>query len=249
MAYTVGRVSRLARVSVRTLHYYDEVGLLVPSGRSRSGYRLYTERDLRRLQQILFFRELDFPLEEIRQTLDSESFDLRAALVMQRRLITERAAHLDGLIEAVDRALDALATEEPMDAKAMFEGFDPSKYEVEVKEKWGTTDAYRESSARMANYTKEDWSRIRADLKEIQEALASHLGAGHAATDAAVLDLAERHRLHIDRWYYPCPVARHLGLGEMYVADPRFAQSLDAIRSGLAEYLRDAIRANAGRPR
>src|SRR5262245_46166947 len=108
MPYTVSQVSRLARLSVRALHHYDEIGLLTPSARSEAGYRLYSEADLERLQQILFFRELAFPLEEIRKILDDPGFDRRAALLMQRTLLEERAGQTRALIAAVDRALAAL---------------------------------------------------------------------------------------------------------------------------------------------
>src|SRR5688572_12885860 len=151
MELKVSDVAKLAGVSVRALHHYDEIGLLRPSGRSAAGYRLYSDDDLKKLQQILFFKELGFPLEEIRRIVGAPDFDVRAALLMQRRLLTEKSARLDALIRAVDAALDSLEGGTAMTKEEMFEVFgsdDPSQYEDEVKERWGETEAYRESKRR-----------------------------------------------------------------------------------------------------
>ncbi|MFP2925069.1 MerR family transcriptional regulator [Pyxidicoccus sp. 3LG] len=250
MALTVSQVARLAKVSVRALHHYDEIGLLSPSERSEAGYRLYTSVDLQRLQQVLFFRELGFPLEEIRRILGNPSFDLRSALLMQRQLLSERSARLDALLGAVDAALEALEKGKTMDQEKMFEAFgdfDPAKYEAEVKERWGNTEAYKESARRTARYTKEDWQRMKAELDRIQKALAEQLGAGRAPTEPAAMDLAEEWRQHISRWFYPCSYAMHRGLGEMYVSDHRFTENIDRLRPGLSQFTRDAIIANAER--
>ncbi|MCY1021386.1 MerR family transcriptional regulator [Pyxidicoccus sp. MSG2] len=250
MALTVSQVARLAKVSVRALHHYDEIGLLSPSERSEAGYRLYTQADLQRLQQVLFFRELEFPLEEIRRILGDPSFDLRSALRMQRQLLSERAARLDALLGAVDSALDALEKGKTMDQEKMFEAFgdfDPTKYEAEVKERWGDTEAYRESARRSARYTKQDWQEMKAELDRIQQALAEQLDAGRAPSEPAAMDLAEQWRQHISKWFYPCSYAMHRGLGEMYVSDSRFMENIDRVKPGLARFTRDAILANAER--
>ena len=245
--YTVSQLAKLARLSVRALHHYDEIGLLVPSARTDAGYRLYGEADLERLQQILFFRELAFPLEEIRRILDDPAFDRREALRMQRAMLEERASHASALIAAVDRALQALEGGGPLKHEEMFDAFDPSRYEDEVRERWGDTEGYRESANRTKAYTKQDWQAIRAESEEISRALAAQMEAGAPAGGEAAMELAERHRLHIDRRFYPCSHAKHRGLGEMYVEDPRFRETYDRVRAGLAVYVRDAIRANAAR--
>ncbi|WP_163999799.1 MerR family transcriptional regulator [Pyxidicoccus caerfyrddinensis] len=250
MALTVSQVARLAKVSVRALHHYDEIGLLSPSERSEAGYRLYTQVDLQRLQQVLFFRELGFPLEEIRRILGDPSFDLRSALLMQRQLLSERSARLDALLGAVDSALDALEKGKTMDQEKMFEAFgdfDPTKYEAEVKERWGDTEAYKESARRTARYTKQDWQDMKAEQDRIGKAMAELLGAGRAPTEPAAMDLAEEARQHISKWFYPCSYAMHRALGEMYVSDPRFTENIDRARPGLAKFTRDAILANAER--
>jgi len=250
MSLTVSQVARLAGVSVRTLHHYDEIGLLVPSGRSEAGYRLYEQPDLQRLQQVLFFKELGFPLEEITRIVRDPAFDLQAALLMQRQLLTERASRIQALIRAVDAALDSLEKGTAMTKEEMFEvfgDFDPAKYEDEVRERWGNTEAYKESARRTKRYTKKDWEQIKAEGGELMREMAAQLEAGRAPTDPAVMALAERHRAHIDRWFYPCSPEMHRGLGELYVNDPRFTETFEKVRTGLAEFTRDAFRANAER--
>ena len=135
-----------------------------------------------------------------------------------------------------------------MDEKEMFEmfgEFDPTAYEEEVCKKWGKTEAYAESARRTAKYTKADWATIRAEADAITQAFAAHMAEALAPGDPKAMDVAERHRLHIDRSFYPCPHAQHVHLGEMYVADERFAANYEKVRPGLAAFVRDAIAANA----
>ena len=243
MAYTVSEVARLAGVSVRTLHHYDAIGLLSPSSRSEASYRLYERADLERLQQILFFRELGFPLEEISRLMGAKAFDRGAALRMQRELLEERVGRLHGMIRAVDAALLALERGTTMSEQQMFEGFDPTAYDEEVRERWGDTKEFQESKRRTARYSKEQWKEIHREGTALFEQIAALMEAGRAATDGQVFELAEKHRLHIDRWFYPCSKSLHRALGEMYVSDPRFTENIDRVRPGLAAFLRDAFRA------
>jgi DNA-binding transcriptional MerR regulator len=250
MALKVSEVARLAGVSVRALHHYDEIGLVRPSARSAAGYRLYSPADLERLQQVLFFRELDFPLEEIQRMLSDPDFDVAAALRMQRQLLTERAVRIKALIAAVEATIDSLEKGTTMTDEERFEvfgNFDPSKYQDEVKEKWGNTEEYRESAKRTKKYTKDDWVRIKAEEDSIFRDLAKLLDAGVLPTAADAMEVAERHRVHIDRWFYRCPRSMHAGIGELYVSDRRFSDSIDRFAPGLAQYARGAWRANAER--
>jgi MerR family transcriptional regulator, thiopeptide resistance regulator len=250
MPFTVSRVARLAGVSVRALHHYDEIGLVRPGGRSEAGYRLYEPADLERLQQVLFFRELGLPLAEIGRILTDPKFDRRGALLMQRQLLTEKAKRLDAMIHAVNAALAAHERGEAMGGEEIlqpFGGFEPAQYEDEVRARWGTTAAYRESLRRTRRYTKQDWEAMKAAGDRLSQELAEALAAGLAPADPRVTALAERHRHFIAKWFYPCSPAMHRGLGELYVADARFAQSFDRVRPGLARYVRDAFRANAER--
>ncbi len=241
MGYTVGEVARLAGVSVRALHHYDELGLLSPSARSEAGYRIYGEADLEKLQQVLFFRELGFALEEVGRIVNDPSFDRREALRMQREQLSQRKTRLEAMIGAVDEALEALEKGRVMDKQKMFEGFDPAQYEEEARERWGDTEAYKESKRRTARYSKRDWETIKREGDQLQQRLAALMAAGRGAGDPEVQQVAEEHRRHIDKWFYPCSKQFHRNLGELYVSDPRFTANIDKLRPGLAQFTRDAI--------
>jgi MerR family transcriptional regulator, thiopeptide resistance regulator len=243
----VGEVARLASVSVRTLHHYDRLGLVTPSERSEADYRLYAPPDLERLQTVLFYKELGFALETIRALLADPAFDRRQALSAQRDLIAERALRLRALLRLIDTTITALDGGIQMSKEEMFEvfgDFDPADYQDEVKERWGSTDAYKESARRTARYTKEDWQRYKAESAEILDSLAALMDAGVSPADPRAMDVAERARLQIDNWFYACSREMHSGLGQMYVADPRFSATYDRVRPGMAQYLCDAIQAN-----
>ncbi len=243
--YQVAELARLSNVTVRALHHYDTIGLLAPSGRTQAGYRLYDEADLLRLQQILIHRELGMPLEQIKRSLDDPGFDQRTALVQQREHLRERARTTASMIRSVDAALAALKGDNTMDLATIFDGFDPKEHEEETRARWGESDAYKVSARRTKSYTAEDWQRIKDADQEILDALAEKLRGGAAADDADVLALADRHRLHIDRWFYPCSHAMHAGLAEMYVSDQRFEASFEKRQEGLARFLAEAVRTNA----
>jgi MerR family transcriptional regulator, thiopeptide resistance regulator len=246
--YRVADVARLSGVSIRALHHYDAIGLLVPTGRTEAGYRLYTDADLLRLQQILIGRELGFPLDEIRRSLDDPRFDQRRALLEQRRRIEDKARALGEMLRAVDAALAVVGPDPqggPMDMKELFGGFDPSAYEAEAKERWGDTDAYRESTRRVKGYTPDDWKRQQAEQGAIYADAAAAMRRGVDPSSPAALEIAERHRLAIDKWFYPCSKAMHAGLADMYEADERFRASIDKAGDGLTAFLSAAMRANA----
>jgi DNA-binding transcriptional MerR regulator len=146
---------------------------------------------------------------------------------------------------ALDAALDAQRTGTRQQEATMFDGFDAARYEEEVRERWGHTEAYRESARRSATYGDAEWGEIRAEADEIVHAFAAVRGDGEPADSERARAVAERHRRHISRWFYDCQPAIHRGLGEMYVADERFARTYEAVAPGLAVYVRDAIAANA----
>lgn len=247
--YTVSRVAGLAGVSVRTLHHYDQQGLLRPSGRSAAGYRLYTMRDLERLQQILFFRELGFGLADIGRFMSEPGLDRQRALRVQGELLREKAARLEALIKAVDVAAKAAEKGVSMDENEMFEvfgDFDPSEYEDEVKERWGHTEAYRESARRTAGYKKEDWLRIKEQGGAVTDAMIALLDEGVPPEDPRVQKAIEGQWRWINDNFYSCPPEMIEGLGEMYVADPRFAKTYEDLKPGLARFMRDAMKVWAG---
>lgn len=178
------------------------------------------------------------------------SFDRRKALLAQREMLAARAARLEAMLGLIDKTLASLEGGVSMTKEEMFEvfgDFDPSRYEEEVKERWGDTDAYRESARRAKSYTKEDWQRFKDESEEIGKAIASLMDEGVAPDDPRATDAVERARLQIDRWFYPCSREMHVCLGEMYVADPRFRETYEKIRTGMAQYVCDAIKANAAR--
>ena len=246
MSYTVGQLAALAHVTVRALHHYDEIGLVRPSQRTSAGYRLYGDRDVMRLQQVLVFRELGVPLDEIATAID-EATDRAALLRKHRSALVDRRTRIDAMLAAVDAALGALEkgnAMQPSDVKKMFEGFNPEDHEEEARERWGNTEAYKESARRTKQYGKPEWEAIRREGEAIYARLAELMRQGAAAGDPAVQAAVEDHRLHIDRWFYPCSKQMHHGLGEMYVADARFTANLDKVAPGFAKFLRDAIAAS-----
>ena len=254
-ALGVGAVARLAGVTVRTLHHYDEIGLLRPSDRTRAGYRRYTDADIERLQRILFYRELEFGLDEIAAALTpSEAAGSREEPVVhlrrQHALLLARIDRLRRLTDAVELAMEAhqmginLTPEERLE---VFGDFDPDEHAAEVEDRWGNTDAYRESASRTARYTKDDWARIKAEGEAVNRAFAVALAAGLPADSPDAMDAAEAHRSQIDGAYYPCSYEMQSGLAAMYVSDPRFTANYEAIAPGLAQYVHDAILANAAR--
>jgi len=245
--YRVKEVAELSGVTVRTLHHYDRIGLLVPSGRTDAGYRLYDEDDLLRLQQILIGRELGLPLEQIQRLMSDPELDRRQTLLAHREQLAARARRTEAMIRSVDAALAALEGDKSMEAAEIFEGFDPSQYEEEVRQRWGDTDAYKEAARRTGSYSKEDWVRIQAENDDLMRQLAARLTAGASSDDEDVLELAEGLRLHIDRWYYPCSHAMHVQLADMYEADPRFTSGIDRHGAGLTPFVAAAIRGNAAR--
>lgn len=243
-------MARLACISIRTLHHYDSIGLLVPSSRTAAGYRLYTDDDLLRLQQILIGRELGLSLEEIRRSLDDPRFDRKTVLLNQRERLRERAKETEAMIRAIDVALGALdGTEQKGDVhmEELFEGFNPSQYDEEARNRWGTFDLFNESEKRTKRYSGDDWKAIKAEGAALYDRAAAARRAGQSAFDADVMDIAERHRMFIDRWFYPCSHAMHRRLASMYESDVRFRQSIDKHGEGLTSFLAEAMRANASR--
>jgi DNA-binding transcriptional MerR regulator len=248
MDHSVGQTARYAGVSVRTLHHYDELKLLSPSGRTRAGYRRYDDADLQRLQQILFYRELGFSLEEIATILDDPHADAMTHLRRQRELLTARIARLSDMVAAVQRAMEAQHMGISLTPEERFEVFgehDPDQYAGEVRERWGETEAYRQSQRRAGTYTKEDWLTIKAAGADLDERFAAALREGIPADSPRAMALAEEHRQYINRWFYECGYDTHRGLGDLYLADERFTERYEQIQAGLAGYLRNAIHANA----
>lgn len=243
--YTVGEVARLSGVTVRTLHHYDQIGLVPPFSRSEGGYRLYTKEDLERLQLVLLHRELGSSLEEIVDALASGCTRLEMLERQRERLVAEQGRVAD-LVAAVDFAIGAEESGVTMNERDMFEvfgDFDPAEYADEAKERW--PDAYAESAKRTSSYSKDKWKQATAEMDVLSQRFIALLEAGLLPTSDEAKKLAEEHRLHIDRWYYSCGPEIHTGLADMYVADQRFADYWEKRSAGLARFVYDAIWANA----
>jgi DNA-binding transcriptional MerR regulator len=244
--YHVKELARATGVSVRTLHYYEEIGLLVPSARSPAGYRLYDQADALRLRQIVIERALGLSLEEVRRALDDPEHDRRQSLLGQKQRLLERRAETEAMLRAIDAELEAMDAKEqpPMKLDEMFDGFDPEQHAEEAKQRWGDTSSYAESQRRTQRYTKQDWEAFRAEQAALYAELADAMRNAKPPCDPEVRALVEQHRLSIDRWFYPCSREMHRGLADLYEADPRFAANIDKYAEGLSEYLCAAIRSD-----
>jgi MerR family transcriptional regulator, thiopeptide resistance regulator len=248
--YKVGEVTRLSNVSARLLHHYDEIGLLVPSARTDAGYRLYSADDLERLRQILFYRELDFGLDEIGEILADPNAGTDEHLRRQHRLLRARLARTKVLLNAIEHEMEARKMGISLTPEEQLEVFGTDKFgelHKEAEERFGHTDTWKESQRRAATYTKDDWIAIKREADEGIAGFAEALKAGEPATGQRAIDLAEAHRQYISKWFYECDLERHRNLAELYVSDPRYISTYDTIAPGLAHYVRDAILANAER--
>ena len=250
MAWTVGETARLAKVSVRTLHHYDEIGLLEPSGRTVAGYRLYVGDDLERLHHILLFRELGFSLDEIRRIVLDPTFDRAEALRAQRSLLAEKVRRTESMLAAIDAAIDATEkgremsdTERAGMFGELFDGFNPHEYADEAEQRWGETDAYKQSMERTKRYTKADWAQIKAEGDADTAAFVALMEAGAPSGSPEAMQAAENHRLYMSKWFYDVSLEMYGNLSHIWVDDPRFTKNIDKARPGLARYQFDAVQA------
>ena len=246
---TVGQVAETFGVTVRTLHHYDAVGLVVPSARTHAGYRLYTEGDLSRLASVVTYRRLGLSLDEVQAVLDGDGTP-EEHLRRQRDAVVSRLDELSELVTAIDRALEREMEQRPAtteDLKELFgDGFS-EEYRAEAEERWGETDAWKQSTARTKRYTKADFEQIKAEGDAVNAAFVAAMRSGAPATSDEAMDAAEEHRAQIERWFYDLDHGFHRGLADMYVADPRFTKTYEDVAPGLAQYVHDAIHANADR--
>lgn len=247
MDKTVGEVSRATGLTVRTLHHYDEIDLVVPSGRTSAGYRLYSDDDVQRLHQVLTYRELGFSLDQVALLLSDETPDAVLHLLRQHEAVVEQIAHLQRVQAMIETMIEATMVDVKLTPEETFEvfgGSDPNEHQVEARERWGESDEFAESSRRTSRYNKQDWVQIRSESDTIEAAWTALLRSGVPSDEPKSVALAERHRRHIDQWFYPCSPDIHRSLADMYVSDARFAAYYDSREPGLAKYVHDAIWAN-----
>ena len=236
MRLSVSEVAKLCGVSVRTLHYYDHIGLLCPETAVDSGYRWYGAADVEKMQQILFYRELDFSLKDIRDILADPQYDKQKALRRQRQLLLLKRERLDGLLELLDANLKGERTME-------FKGFDAGELEAarrqyadEAKARWGHTDAWQASQEKT-----EDWAAQAEGMNDIFRRAAALRNSDPTAPEARTL--VREWQAFISEHYYPCTDQILAGLGEMYTADERFRENLGRFGEGRAAFLSKAIAA------
>ena len=236
MKMLIKEFAQLTGVSVRTLHYYNEIGLLVPACVDKNtGYRYYDEKSLLRMQEILFYRELDFSLKSIGQILSSPNYDAKQSLAEQRNLLILKKERLERLISAIDQA---------MKGENVMSAFDNSKFEAykaEAKQRWGNTDAYRQHEEKTKDYTKGKWNDLAGEMNEIFAAFALCRKKGETPDSSEAQNLVKALQNHITGNYYPCTKEILAGLGQMYVADERFRNNIDTNGSGTAQFVAEAI--------
>jgi DNA-binding transcriptional MerR regulator len=231
----VKEVADLVGISVRTLHHYDEIGLLIPKETTEAGYRIYSNENLETLQQILFFRELGFPLKKIKEIIDSPSFDRLEALEMQHQMLLEKKSRLDKMVDTIEKTIQHSKGEISMSNQEKFEGFDFSQnpYEQEARERWGNhaVDEANDKAKNMTTFDQEKFNGIYRNLAAIR-----HLSPDSKEAQAG-----------IDEWYqflnklgnYSLEMFK--GLGQMYVADERFTKNIDQFGKGLAQFMCNAM--------
>ena len=242
MKMQIKEFAEFTGVSVRTLHYYDEIGLLTPAFVDRStGYRFYDEQSLLRMQEILFYRELDFSLKSIGEILSAPNYDKTEALKEQKHLLILKKERLERLISAIDSAVKG---ENVMTA---FDNSEFEKYKVEAQEKWGKTDAYKEHAERTKNYSKQKWNDLAEGMDHIMAEFAVCMKNGETPDSIGAQNLVKTLQNHITENYYLCTNKILAGLGQMYVADERFKSNIDKHADGTATFICEAIEAYCNR--
>ncbi|MDG2520103.1 MerR family transcriptional regulator [Caulobacter segnis] len=244
--HTVKQVARMSGVSVRTLHHYDEIGLLKPARVGENGYRWYGREELLRLQQILLHRELEMPLEAIGRLLDAAGFDRAAALKVQRAALAAKAERYDRLLRTLDETIASIEGATDMDDKNLYMGFAPEKqaeYEVWVADRYeGAAAMIDGSRVKMSQWGKADYASLKAEVESIEAAMAQTLRDGLPVDSAAVTALMARHHAMIARtWPKPPTREAFIGLGRMYAEHPDFTARYEALAPGLTEYMGAAM--------
>ena len=245
--YTVSQLARMAGVTVRTLHHYDQIGLLPPAGRTESesgryaGYRLYGEAELLRLQQILFFRELDVPLAEVRQILDDPDFDQVAALEHHRGMLHGRMERLGRLLKTIDRTIDRLVEDDvTLTDEELYEGFSTEqieRYKREAREMYDL-ELVEESERRVKGMSRGEWKAVQAEGQAVTTGIAALMDRDPG--DAEVQVVVARHHAWIET-FYACSAEIYRGLAQLYVEHPEFRAFYEKVKPGLADYLSAAM--------
>ncbi|MFD0694024.1 MerR family transcriptional regulator [Paenibacillus sp. GCM10027628] len=251
MEYTVQKLGRLAGISTRTLRYYDEIGILKPARMSSSGYRIYGQAEVDRLQQILFYRELGVSLDNIKEIITAPSFNGAKALKEHREQLLDKRKQLDVLIANVEKTIALSEGRMTMTDKEKFEGFkqqmiddNEKKYGREIREKFGE-DTVNKSNEKLKNMTQEEHNEVTRLASEVATTLAEAFKTGDPASELAQ-KAADLHKQWLTYYWSEYSKEAHAGLAQMYVDDERFKAYYDEIQPGTAEFLRDAVRIYTG---
>jgi MerR family transcriptional regulator, thiopeptide resistance regulator len=240
MRYTVKQLSDLAGVTIRTLHYYDQIGLLKPTAHGENGYRYYGDESLLRLQQILFYRELDLPLDQIKKIMESTGFDLLSALASHREQLLKRIAQTERLIATVDDTILHLKGKKEMSKRQFFEAFSDeqqAEYEKEAMQMYDPATV-KASNKKWKNYTPAEKQLIGEEGNAVYEDILQAMPKGASSPEAQAG--VERWRRHIEYFWVPND-EQLLGLVDLYNNDPRFKANYDKIDPHLAEFMRQAV--------
>ena len=236
MKMQIKEFAEFSGVSVRTLHYYDEIGLLKPSFTDKqTGYRYYDEKSLLRMEEILFYRELDFSLKSIGEILSSPNYDKQKALGQQKKLLILKKERLERLISAIDDA------EKGRNIMKAFDNNEYESYKAEVKEKWGNTEAYKEHQEKTKGYTDEKFDALSDGMDKIFEDFSVCLKNGRHPEDKEVQLLVKKLQQFITDNFYKCTDEILVGLSQMYVYDERFKKNIDKHAEGTAEFVKSAV--------
>jgi DNA-binding transcriptional MerR regulator len=239
--YTVRQLAKLAGVSVRTLHHYDQIGLLKPSRRSAAGYRLYARADLLRLQQVLFYKELDLPLSEIQAILDEPGFDPLAALREHRRRLQARRQRLERLIETIDRTIQKISEDEmALTDEELYAGFSKEqadRYRREARERYDPA-LVEESERRLKRMSKAQWEALKQEGDEITRQIAGLMD--REPEDPDVQEAIARHYAMMGK-FYTLTLEIYRGLGGLYVEHAEFRAFYEKYRPGLADFMQAAM--------
>jgi len=241
MHYSIQQLAGMSGVSVRTLHYYDQIGLLRANRNPKNGYRVYSENDVLYLQQILFYRALDISLEEIEKMIHATDFSLLNSLYKQKMLVEKKQKNYKKIIRTIEKTIARIEQNNTMNDEELFEGLDKEKmaaYEVEAKERWGNTDYYKQSQKNIEKMGKEGLQKVMEEANQILTELGAKMDLG--VSHPEVQHIIHKHFLHLHHFYTPT-IELYRGLAHLYVQDQRFTEFYERITPGLASFLSEAM--------
>jgi DNA-binding transcriptional MerR regulator len=236
----IKEVADLVGISVRTLHHYDEIGLLIPDEITDSGYRFYSDKNLETLQQILFFRELGFPLKKIKEMINRPSFDRQQALELQKCMLLDKRTQIDKMISTIDKTIRHMKGEIHMNNKEKFEGFsfDTNPYEQEARERWGD-QAVEKAKEKVGSFSDKKKRELADEMNQIYRELAVHRKESPSSFEAQ--GAIEKWYNYLNRHFGHYTYDAFKGLGQLYVQDSRFTHNIDQFGDGLAKFMAEAM--------